>query len=565
MPHPAIDLRKIHTYPIEQRKNLVKLADMIMPSDPAPDFQNPDMDQVIADILRARRNGRAVIMMMGGHVIKCGLSLLLIELLKAGVITHIAGNGAVSIHDTEFALIGETSEDVASSIEDGSFGMAEETGAAINRALRKGALYGLGYGESLGRYITEGDFPYRDSSVLYYAYQLGIPMTIHVSIGTDIFQQHPECDFGILGATSGQDFKVFCASVANLGGGVFLNIGSAVTGPEVFLKALSITRNLGYPVKNITTANFDIFPLGEDYGSPSSADSPEYYYRPKKNVVIRPTSLGTRGFHIQGNHMETIPYLYHAIMERNRSNPIQDVIRQSSTQEVASTELERVAERSSSATRIAKDLIERKPHLTKAVHTLSTAYLAIAKSIERGGIIFICGNGGSMADALHISGELLKSYAAARPLPDSLKHRLQNQPDGDLVANSLDGGLRVVVLGANPTLSTAIDNDYTERGMSFAQELNALARPGDVLLGISTSGKAVNVYHAALTARALGLTTILLTSNLESNLSQLCDIAIQAPANTTDRAQEEHILLYHCLCGMLEQDFFGGERMMDFS
>ena len=274
MPHAAIDLRKIKTYPIRKRNNLVKLADFIKPGDPVPPFNNPDIDQVVAHILAARRGDRPVILMMGGHVIKCGLSLLLIEMLRAGIITHIAGNGAVSIHDMEIAMIGETSEDVATSIEDGSFGMAEETGAAVNRALREGAITGLGYGEALGRYIAEGDFPYREYSVLYNAYRLGIPMTIHATIGTDIVHQHPECDFGILGAASGQDFKIFCASISELENGVFLNYGSAVTGPEVFLKAVSITRNLGCPVRSFTTANFDIIPLGEDYRSPSSADTP---------------------------------------------------------------------------------------------------------------------------------------------------------------------------------------------------------------------------------------------------------------------------------------------------
>jgi len=556
LPHAAIDLRKINTYPIHERKNLVKLADLIKPGDPVPPCSSPDIDHVIAHILEARRSDRPVILMMGGHVIKCGLSLLLIEMLRSGIITHIAGNGAVSIHDMEIAMVGETSEDVATSIEDGSFGMAEETGVAVNRALRKGAITGLGYGEALGRYIAEGDFPYREYSVLYNAYRLGIPMTIHATIGTDIVHQHPECDFGILGAASGQDFKIFCASISKLEKGVFLNYGSAVTGPEVFLKAVSITRNLGYPVHSFTTANFDIIPLGEDYRSPSSTDTPEYYYRPKKNVIIRPTSLDGQGYHIQGDHLQTLPYLYHAIAEKLEAQPISGNAYRQAEPEIHADVLARVTDRSESAAALVRSLIERNPDLEESAYTLCLAYLTIASCFDRSGTLFICGNGGSMADALHISGELLKSYNLPRPISNSLHDRLRKEPDGEIVAAHLEGGLRTVVLGANPALSSAVDNDFGGRGLGIAQELNALARTGDVLLGISTSGKALNVYYAAIAARSLGLATILLTGERESRLSNYTDIAIHAPARQTDLVQEYHITLYHCLCGMLEQDFF---------
>ena len=555
LPHAAIDLRKIKTYPIHQRVNLVKFADLVKPGDPAPPFSNPDIDQVVADILTARRSDRPVILMMGGHVIKCGLSLLLIELLRAGIITHIAGNGAVSIHDMEIAMIGETSEDVATSIEDGSFGMAEETGHIVNQALRKGAITGLGYGEALGRYIAENAFPYREYSLLHNAYMLGIPMTIHVTIGADIIHQHPECDFGILGAASGQDFKIFCASISKLENGVFLNYGSAVTGPEVFLKAVSITRNLGYSVEGFTTANFDIFPLGEDYRTPSSTDTPEYYYRPKKNVVIRPTSLDGQGYHIQGDHLQTLPYLYHAI--NVKLNALSNDANTQAEPEISTTVLERVAERSKSALALIHTLIERKPHLEESAYELCLAYLTIAASFDRGGTLFICGNGGSMADALHISGELLKSYEIPRPIPSGLHDRLLNEPDGEIVAANLEGGFRTIVLGANPSLNSAVDNDFGGRGLGAAQELNALARTGDVVLGISTSGKALNVFNVAITAQALGLTTILLTGEQESDLSNYTDISIHAPSRRTDLVQEDHISLYHCLCGMLERDFFG--------
>ncbi len=313
---PPLDFLKIKTYPLAQRKNLVHLADLVRPQDAPPAFASPELAEVSRRIIAARRAGRPVIWMMGAHVIKSGLSRLLVDLLERGVITHIAGNGAVSIHDFELCLIGETSEDVASSLEDGSFGMAEETSAYLHRAIQAGARDGLGYGAAVGRFITENPalFPEREVGVLYTAYRLGIPATIHVSIGTDIIHQHPAADFGAIGATSGQDFRTFVSSVAELEGGVFLNFGSAVIGPEVFLKALTMVRNLGCTVAHFTTANFDLRPL-PNYHAPVSDADPDYYYRPRKNIINRPTSLGGQGFHIQGDHQDTIPNLYHQVID----------------------------------------------------------------------------------------------------------------------------------------------------------------------------------------------------------------------------------------------------------
>jgi phosphoheptose isomerase len=557
LPYPSIDLKKVKTYPIRERHNLVKLTDLIKPEDSVPFFENDEIDQVVERVMEARRKDRPVIWMIGGHVIKCGLGPLLIDLMHKGVITHIAGNGAISIHDFELAMIGETSEDVATSIEDGTFGMAEETGASINRALRLGAKDGLGYGESLGRYIAEAAFPYRKYSVLYNAYELGVPITIHVTVGADIIHQHPDCDFGILGWASGQDFKIFCASISNLENGVFLNFGSAVTGAEVFLKAISITRNLGYPVRGFTTANFDLIPLGKDYRSPVGKENPEYYYRPRKNIVNRPVSLNGFGYHIQGDHLQTIPYLYHGVCEELKAYPLKVLPEPDESEGNFTAAMIRVEERSPQPAKALRDLLERRPHLKVVAPSLCRTYLSIAESFDRGGTLFIYGNGGSMADALHISGELLKSYKLPRPLQQTRKARLMKEPDGEFVAKNLENGFRVVALGTNPALNTAIDNDFGERWLGIAQQLNALARPGDVFLGISTSGKAKNIYYAAIAARASGLTTILLTGGNESKLSAISEISIHAPAQRTDLVQEEHIALYHCLCDMLELDFFG--------
>ena len=209
-----IDLKLVKTIPLAQRPNVVHLADLVAPEAPAPDFDNQELAEVAEHIIAARRAGRPVIWMMGAHVIKSGLSRLVIDLLRRGIVTHIAGNGAVSIHDFELALIGETSEDVPTGLEDGTFGMAEETGALMHQAIQEGARDGLGYGAAMGRFMAENPdrFPHRDVSVLYQAYALGVPATIHVTLGTDIIHQHPAVDFAALGAASGLDFRTVHSS-----------------------------------------------------------------------------------------------------------------------------------------------------------------------------------------------------------------------------------------------------------------------------------------------------------------------------------------------------------------
>jgi len=493
--------------------------------------------------------------MYGAHVIKCGLGPLVSDMLARGYITHVATNGAGTIHDFELALIGETSEDVADAIETGMFGMAEETGALINRAVQSGVRDGLGYGESLGRFIMEDErFEYRDLSVLYHAYRLGIPLTVHIGIGTDIHHQHPTVDFGALGWASGQDFRIYCQTISELEDGVFLNFGSAVTGPEVFLKALSIVRNVAHNVFHITTANFDLVPLG-DYRTPVGKDEPQYYYRPRKNIVNRPTSHGGRGYHIEGDHAVTVPNLYHRLRAE-----LGDTLEPASRR-LPSDPSAAVAMRSAGAAESLAELFTRHPHLERLREPLARAYVAIASSVERGGTLFIGGNGGSMADALHIAGELLKSYKRPRPIPARQHHRFSMQPDGALLIRHLEGGLRTRVLGANVALRSAVENDGEERGMALAQELYACARPGDVLLGISTSGNARNVVYAMQVANALGLTTIAMSGARGGEIARLAHIALRVPAHETDRIQEQHILLYHCLCEMLERDFFAREEV----
>lgn len=307
-----LDFSKITTYSVTIRHNLVTIENIHRPGiTPIPEWKNDDFDQLIERIKTARQNNRPVIWSMGAHVIKNGLSRYMIELVKQGIITHISGNGAGSIHDFELAMIGGTSEDVPTAIEDGSFGMWEETGYHINMAIQRGVKRGLGLGESLAVYIDENSdlFPYKEDCVLYQAWKHNVPATYHIAIGTDIIHQHPIVDFAAIGAATGADFKSMCYSVSQLDGGVFLNFGSGVIGPEVFLKALSIARNLGYPTFKITTANFDLINLG-DYRCKIGYDDPNYYYRPRKNIVNRPTSQGGKGWHFTVDHQISIPNLW---------------------------------------------------------------------------------------------------------------------------------------------------------------------------------------------------------------------------------------------------------------
>ncbi|MBE6884261.1 MAG: hypothetical protein E7487_06615 [Ruminococcaceae bacterium] len=312
-----LDFSAVTTYPTSERYNLVTIDNLMTPGEEHECFAQEGFDELVERVVKARKNNRPVIWSMGAHVIKNRLSRYIISLMNAGVITHIASNGAGSIHDFELAFLGGTSEDVPTAIEDGSFGMWEETGAWMNEALHLGAEQGLGYGEALGKYIAENPekFPYREDCVLYQAYVHDIPATYHIALGTDIIHQHPTCDMAVIGKCSGIDFKKMCASIAMLDGGVFLNFGSAVIGAEVFLKALSIARNLGYPTFHITTANFDLTDLG-DYRCKIGYEDPNYYYRPRKNIVNRPTSQGGKGWHFCGDHQITIPTLHDQVLKK---------------------------------------------------------------------------------------------------------------------------------------------------------------------------------------------------------------------------------------------------------
>ena len=308
-----IDLSGVTTYPIAERKNKVSLqhdfagditAGMSVSALLAAlpnQLGGESLNAVINAVVKARDKDKPVVIAIGGHVIKCGLQPVLRQLIDAGIITAVAMNGSASIHDYEIPLIGETSEDVGAVLHCGTFGMAEETGRDINGALKAGVAEGIGYGEALGRFIVENSNPHREFSLLAACYNKGIPATVHVALGTDIIHQHPDCDGAILGQATFTDFRLFTSVVSTLGnGGVFINIGSAVIMPEVFLKALSITQNMGFHVDGFTTANFDM----------------TQHYRPLQNVVKRPTAGDSRGLTITGHHEIMIPLLTAGILDR---------------------------------------------------------------------------------------------------------------------------------------------------------------------------------------------------------------------------------------------------------
>ena len=254
-----------------------------------------ELRDLVNDIVHARKKNKPVILMLGAHVIKVGLSALIVDLLKRGVITHVAMNSAASIHDVETAMWGRTSEDVAVNLMDGTFGMAKETGDFINLALARGVKESdEGYGETLGKKIIAETARNRAVSILATCYELEVPATVHAAIGTDIIHQQATMDGAATGEMSYRDFKVFVNSVKNLvHGGVVLNVGSAVIMPEVFLKALTVARNLGYKAKGFSTANFDMI----------------RQYRPQMNVVERPTQKFGRGYNFTGHHEIMFPLL----------------------------------------------------------------------------------------------------------------------------------------------------------------------------------------------------------------------------------------------------------------
>jgi hypothetical protein len=308
--YKPISLDGVKSYSLRERESKVGIQDFGKPWRSGGDMKRwiqylpkilagNDFREVVSSIVRAVQADHMILLAMGAHPIKVGLNPVILDLLDRGIIRGLAMNGAGIIHDTELAMVGHTSEDVASQIGDGKFGMAEETGRLLNEAIIDGANRGYGLGRAVGSMLIKKAFPYNHFSLLARAFELEVPLTVHVAIGTDIIHSHPSVDGPSIGKTSHLDFRIFAGLVSEMEGGVFINLGSAVIMPEVFLKALSLVRNLGHEVRSLTTVNMDFI----------------RHYRPTANVVQRPTLKGGKGYSIVGHHEIMFPLLAAAIIE----------------------------------------------------------------------------------------------------------------------------------------------------------------------------------------------------------------------------------------------------------
>lgn len=312
--YEAFDLSGIRTYPLRSRKSKIRVEYFARPHAPGASLASfvrglpgilaaADFNAVVRAIVNARQAGNGVLWGIGAHVIKTGLAPILIDLMEHGFVSAIAVNGAAVIHDFEIALVGSTSEDVDETLGPGRFGMAEETGRLLNGAITDGVAEGLGLGQSVGRFLVVKEPQFARMSVLAAAARLQIPVTIHVAIGTDVIHMHPSASGAAIGEGSLRDFRYFVSNVARLGRGVYLNCGSAVVLPEVFLKAVALARNSGLLLTDLTTVNLDFVRT----------------YRPETNVVMRPTAGTGRGYSLVGHHEIMIPLLAAAVIELSAS------------------------------------------------------------------------------------------------------------------------------------------------------------------------------------------------------------------------------------------------------
>ncbi len=317
--YELFDRSRLTVKPIAEREHDLHLAHWLGLDDEAPEFLHPDLGALSGRLKRAKERGAARIWMMGAHVLRAGVSRHLIDLMEGGFIDHVAFNGAGVIHDFELARIGATTESVARYIRSGEFGLWRETGE-INDLIREAAEIGLGLGENVGRRILEepDEFPHADLSVLAAAYRLSIPATSHAGIGYDILHEHPNCDGASLGTASYRDFLIYARTMEGLEGGVLLNIGSAIMGPEIYLKALAMARNVaareGRTIRRFTTGVFDIVPIRGDIHRELDKSDAGYYFRPHKTILVRTVADGGESYYIRGPHRATIPALRRALM-----------------------------------------------------------------------------------------------------------------------------------------------------------------------------------------------------------------------------------------------------------
>src|SRR3954452_6230253 len=310
--YKSFDRSRLLIKPLAERTHDLQWGRCFALADATPPFEHADLATVAARLTAARDRGSARILLMGAHVIRAGVNRHIIDLLERRLIDHVAMNGAGAIHDYELARIGATTESGDRYIRTGEFGLWRETGE-LNEWIVEAARDHLGFGENVGRRIEASDYPHRDLSLFGAAYRAGIPVTVHAGIGYDIIHEHPNCDGAAVGAASYRDFLIFARTIERLEGGVLLNFGSAIMGPEVYLKALAMARNVahqdGRAIRNFTTAVFDLIPLEGNTRAQAPKSDPRYYYRPWKTILVRTVADGGESFYVQGDHRETLPAL----------------------------------------------------------------------------------------------------------------------------------------------------------------------------------------------------------------------------------------------------------------
>jgi len=315
--YPIFDRSRLLIKPLGDRIHDLHREWWLALDAPAPPFEHPQLMELAQRLHAAKQRGASRILMMGAHVFKAGMNVYLIDLLERGFFTHVAMNGAGAIHDYELARIGATTESVARYIRSGEFGLWRETGE-LNDWVADAAAHDEGLGEHVGARILASDYPFKDLSVLAAAYRLGVPVTVHVGIGYDILHEHPNFDGAAFGKASYHDFLVFAHAVENLEGGVLVNFGSAIMGPEVYLKALSMARNVaqqeGRTITDFTTAVFDLVPISGDIHRELSKDDPGYYFRPHKTILVRTVADGGASMYFCGDHRATFPALRRALL-----------------------------------------------------------------------------------------------------------------------------------------------------------------------------------------------------------------------------------------------------------
>ncbi|MBC7854035.1 MAG: hypothetical protein IAF94_11405 [Pirellulaceae bacterium] len=318
---PQFDRSRLLIKPLAERKHDLSISSQLPLEELPPKLPEKAMRDIVElgrRLVQARERGAASLVLMGGHVVRAGVARQLIDLMERGLITHIGMNGAGPIHDFELAKIGGTCESVARYIRSGEFGLWRETGE-MNDIVREGVANGMGLGESLGHAIERGDFPYKETSLLAAAVRLGRPVTVHIGVGYDIIHEHPNFDPAAFGTASYRDFLSVCHTVDKLEGGVFLCMGSAVMGPEVYLKALSMARNVahqeGRKIANFTTAAFDLIQIEGEWDKEAPKSNPQYYYRPWKTILVRTVADGGESFYVCGDHRQTVPHLRRAALD----------------------------------------------------------------------------------------------------------------------------------------------------------------------------------------------------------------------------------------------------------